>query len=1223
MRLIQLYGTDPHLLTLKPFDRDKAHAYLVAQHPGADADHVLDHLEAHNLEDLYRNPLTLGLMGRVARTDAQLPATRAALFERVCTLVWPEHDADRQEEGLAQLSEADALDAAGAIAAGMLFSGAEVISAAGAAQVQEGDVRLADLEDLPTAEAARAIFSSKLFQSVGTSRAAPIHKVVAEYLGARWLARQADTPRAQRRILAQLHGSGGVPASLRGLHAWLAFHSPTMAERVIAADPFGVLRYGETAALTPHLADCLFGALRALAEDDPYFRASDWDSKTAAGLMIPALKSKIDAIIASTASSAHLRSLMTEALEGTSLAAELAATLEAIMLSPERLYREREAAGDALLPHRERPWWEMTIANLTAQGGEDAPRLARHLIERVNADVPNALLVTTLFAELGMTSCSLPRRIGPRVHTMHNYDRLLDAVSSTQLIGLLDLISDFAELQDKNDWENTIEIAAITARLIVRAIDEDLLGPAQAASLWRWLGAIERAHQYDRRVKQALAESLAEADDLRHAVQKHALETDRRGDSLWITDVYLQRRLVGLAARPRDIVRMLERLERDSATDTHLRRDRDDLVRIAWGANSLDPDVLAVAEALRPGDKHLTNLLNKLNNPGKTAWEIYEGKRAAKRARKRKIEFEVTRRELKKIRGELLAGKLEAIVRPAKAYLGLYNDLSENLLPSERLAEWIGPNLRDDALIGFESVLHRNDLPTLAEISNGFARGTIFSFGFAILAGLYERMRHGKGFSDLSEPVKQAGLLLCYEDHGWNLEKEKAALCAALELSVFPAFENRLVFARRWVEPALAAGNERVAALYKLAHEPDWQATGAALGAGWLTTFTEVPESVEADLVDCLTYGGALGALRDVAEVRAATTFRNLNHALSWLAIDVLVRFDCVRADLSGIGKNNPEFIWFLRDRFRLERHGMMQVTVAQAEWIITEFREQWPNAVALNSGWGDTRDHHATDFLRALINRIADDTSVEAGEAMARLTAGPDDSYANLVRHMAAEQRQKRAEEIFSPLAPRDLAALLQDAPPGNIEDLKALVLEELDVARRKLIGDDLDSVNEFWTDDGKPRDENRCRDRLAAMISPELARYGIQRITEADMPNTKRADIAFALGGMQLRIEIKGQWHTDVWDAATDQLDAQYLADWRSQQRGIYIVFWFGELPSRSNRRLKTHPCAITPPTSAKEMRTMLIARLPEGRRALIDVVVLDASAGNPTLSTKHVLQ
>lgn len=178
--LRRLYGAEPKILKLEPFDRTEARAYLIAKHPSIDPDHVLDHLAAHSLDELHHNPLTLGLMGRVAESDAQLPASRAALFERVCTLVWPEHDSDRQDGGLAQLAQDEALDAVGAIAAGLLFAGAEAASVAGAAQVQQGDLRLSDLETLPRAKAARELFSSKLFQSVGTWRAKPIHRVIAE-----------------------------------------------------------------------------------------------------------------------------------------------------------------------------------------------------------------------------------------------------------------------------------------------------------------------------------------------------------------------------------------------------------------------------------------------------------------------------------------------------------------------------------------------------------------------------------------------------------------------------------------------------------------------------------------------------------------------------------------------------------------------------------------------------------------------------------------------------------------------------------------------------------------------------------------------------------------------------------------------------------------------------------------------------------------------------------
>ena len=1211
--LRQFYGVDLRILTLEPFDHVEARAFLLARHPSVDADHVLDHLASHSLDELNRNPLTLGLMGRVAESDTQLPATRATLFERIGTLIWPEHDSDRQDEGLAQLTQDEALDAAGAIAAGLLFGGAEAVSAAGAARVQQGDVRLTELETLPKAGAVRAIFSSKLFHSVGPSRAKLIHRVITEYLGARWLARQATTPRAQRRALAQLHGNGGVPASLRGLHAWLAYHSPAMAERVIAEDPYGVLRYGETAALTPHLANCLFEALCRLAEDDPYFRAADWDSKTATGLMIPTLKPKIDAIIGSAASSAHLRSLLIEGLEGTPLAAELAYTLEAILLSPARSYRDRNYAANALLSHRDRAWWRATIATLTDQGDDDGPRLAHQLIQHIDADVSDELLVATVFAEMGMTSCPLPSRKRRRIHTVRSYDSLFVAIPSARLVGVLDLIADYAALLRDGDWAHAGELADIVANLIARAIDEGVIGPTEAPAVWRWLGTIEQGRRYHHEVQRTLSARLTTHDELRRAIQAHVLANDRRDDSLWITEMYLRRRLVALTTQPGDIVCALDRLALGSNKDPDLRQDWRDLVSVAWGPDGLDPDVQAAAEKFRRGDNLLGDFLRKLENPKKPAWEIRQEKEAAKRDRKRKVAFEEARRAFDKARDDLRAGKLGAILQPAQVYLDRSHELPSELSPGERLATWIGPDLRDDALLGFEAVLHRTDLPTPAEIADGFARGTIYNYGFAIMAGLYERMRSTKGITDLPEPLKQVALLLNYDDYGWNRHTEKEALRAALETEVIPTPEARQAFARLWIEPALAAGNEHVAGLYRLAHDPDWQATGAALGAGWLAVFPNVPESVEAELVDCLTYGGALVSLREVAEARAGTVFRNFDHMLSWLAIEVLVRFELVRADLVGIGLDYPEFIWFLRNRLQFERRGgMLPLTVAQAEWIITEFRGQWAYTVLEGSSSGNTNDYDATDFLRSLISRIGDDTSVEATEAMARLVTAPTDSYAELIRHMAAEQRQKRAEEDFSALSPGDVAALLDDGPPGNIEDLKALVLEEMAVAQRKLIGDDLDSVVEFWTDAGIPRDENRCRDRLAAMIGPELARYDIQRITEADMPQTKRADLAYARGTMQLPMEVKGQWHSEVWNAAIDQLDTRYLIDWRSEQRGIYCVLWFGVLSSTTGRRLRAHPDGLAAPQSAEEMRMMLIDRIPEARRTLIDVLVLDLGAG-----------
>ncbi|WP_061908795.1 hypothetical protein [Devosia sp. Leaf420] len=143
-------------------------------------------------------------------------------------------------------------------------------------------------------------------------------------------------------------------------------------------------------------------------------------------------------------------------------------------------------------------------------------------------------------------------------------------------------------------------------------------------------------------------------------------------------------------------------------------------------------------------------------------------------------------------------------------------------------------------------------------------------------------------------------------------------------------------------------------------------------------------------------------------------------------------------------------------------------------------------------------------------------------------------------------------------------------------------------------------------------PFNENRCRDRFAAMIEPELGRFGVLRITEADMPRSKRADLALAKGAMHQPMEVKGQWIDDVWDAATGQLDRQYLIDWRSEGRGIYLVLWFGTVRADSGRRLKVHPDAHPAPADKEEMRRIIIDRIPASRRDRIDVVVLDLCSG-----------
>lgn len=1214
--LCQIYSVEPTILTLEALNREEASIFLAQRYPTVDSEHVLIHLDEHGIAELYSNPLTLGLMGQVAERDTQLPATRAALFERVSILLWPEHDPNRQDIGLGKITQDQALSAAGAIMAGLLLAGGDAVSLAGSGQLQDGDVSLAELEALPEATAAREIFSSKLFYSVGANRAKPIHRVIAEFLGARWLAQQATVARSQRRLLRQLQGSGAVPASLRGLHAWLAFHSLPMAIPVIAADPFGVLRHGETTSLTAEQADCMFDAFQSLAELDPYFRAQDWDSHPATGLMRPSLRAKVESTIASAQSNTHFRFLLIEGLKNTPLAGDLANTLEAIMFSTERFYHERADAAEALVPYRNRAWWQQAVSILRDQGTEDSTRLARNMIEEIVCDVTDDLLVATLLAELGVTICPLPKVNTQRALTLRHYGHIVDMLPTGRLMNVLNLLVEHAPLLEDADWQSNNDLAELATLLFIRAIDEKVVLPENAAQAWNWLGILQRAENFHRDTKNLLQVRLDADENLRRAIQYHALYGARPRSTIWVSEFDLSRRMVGLAAHPQDVTWFLDQLAESDNKDPVLREDWCDLIRLGIGPAGFPPNLRLSSDKFQAGDQQLDAFVRRLENPKKTAWMRKEERNNAKREKRGRIDNEIIRRFYSKNRAKLRAGELGVIVDPGKAYLGLFRNLSQEKPPTARIADWLGAELADDVMAGLEAVLHRSDIPSPEQVAKGFVENKIWNYCYAILAGLLARQHAGLDFENLSTDVRTTGLLLLYENPiGLRVDDDLSSLRDALEESVISTTVQREDFARNWIEPSLVARKSNASGLYVLAHNQRWKATATALVPGWLITFLDLPEQVERTLVDCLTHSGALASLASVAAARDSITFRNEEHMFAWLAIDVLVRFDIALPNLSGIGTEHPEFIWFLRNRFQFERRGATHtIGIGQAKWIISQFRAQWPYAVLNGSGSGNTNPYDATDFLRTMINRIANDTSLEATEAMQVLMAEPPDSYSDLIRHMAAEQRQKRAEEEFAPLFPKDLEKLLIEGPPTNADDLKSLVLEELSVAQKILRGDDVDQVRDFWSDLGIPYDENRCRDRLAAIIGPELIRYDIHRITEADMPKNKRADLAFARGRLQLPMEVKGQWHSNVWDAATEQLDLKYLIDWRSEQRGIYCVLWFGDLPSSSGRRLQAPPTGFKSPASANEMRKMLVSRIPEGRRALIDVVVVDLTAGKP---------
>lgn len=692
INLQKIYQKPVHIATIDAFNRVEAAEFLAVKFSTVDAILVLSHLDHHGISDLYTNPLTLGLMGSVALADKNLPATRGALFERVCALIWPEHNIERHDLAASQLSARSALSAAGAIMASLLLAGADSLVVLGPS-TQDGEIPLTDVKQLPGAQDADLIVGSKLFVSAGTGRAQPIHRVLAEYLGARWLAERANTPRLARRVLGHFQLAGAVPASLRGMHAWLAYHSPTMALSVIRADPFGVLRYGEIQNFTNAQTAALFDALELLARDAPYFLGTNWENHTAAGLMISPLQERIRAVIASAESNTHLRLLLVEGIAGTGLAETLADTLEDIMFSSDRLYRERRAAAEALMRFRGLAWSQRSIQKLHEQASSSANQLARVMAENIDCDVSDELLVSIVFAELGLSVCPLPREKKGKVYVFRDFRTLAKRLPSKRIMPMLDTLLEYASglSQAEDTLDTSLEdISEIASSLLVRGITEEFLTAADAGRVWRWLGLVKNERQYLKREKTRLQTALDAQDDLRHAIQVHALYRPLSDENIWHVEMELGSRLTGLLSHPADVTWLFERLLIIKSEDAH--KAWCDLVQLSISAKIFSAEVRAASQLYQRDNAELALFVHKLEHPEKPEWLIEQERRTAEEEQEQRSERENFCRYLRGQQDDLRAGEI-SVSRLAQMYLDIVYDDTQAPTGKERLIRWVGEEL--------------------------------------------------------------------------------------------------------------------------------------------------------------------------------------------------------------------------------------------------------------------------------------------------------------------------------------------------------------------------------------------------------------------------------------------------------------------------------------------------------------------------------------------------
>ena len=550
------YAQPPTELHLKPFDDEDARQFLASRNV-ADTAAVIRHFDERGLSDFLGNPQTLDLIAKIADN---LPDTRRELFARAIDVLSVEAN-DRKAD--AALAQADALLAGGATCAALILGGFAGVVRKGTANTGAGELALADAKAF-VGDNLVPVLKTNLFRGLGRDRYSYWHRSIGEYLAATWLAARTDSPPKRKRLLTLFHAQGLVPASLRGLHAWLAL-DPHLSEAVISADPMGVITYGDADCLTVGQGRAMIAALRAALIANP--AVIGWGNHRARGLVQPGLCADVEAALTDPSTPPRLRQLLIEQLHGSAVAARLAPALRAILLDPANHFAMRSGAGEALAALSIDDWPQI-VATIRGEATHDATRLAMELIDRVgHAIFSDRAIVATIFADAGLLISPLKPEGQDRL--VGKFVRTHRLIADDRLDTVLDLFCEYAAaLLPSHGGYELNELIDLTYALILRRIDLALIEPLR---LWRWLQPFKDQSGYRRDNLEKLQTWVRAHDDVRRAIQRHVLLDEVNNRNIWQRAMRLSRRTQGLSLDEADVVALLVALDSADRQDERWR----------------------------------------------------------------------------------------------------------------------------------------------------------------------------------------------------------------------------------------------------------------------------------------------------------------------------------------------------------------------------------------------------------------------------------------------------------------------------------------------------------------------------------------------------------------------------------------------------------------------------------------------------------------------------
>lgn len=1165
--------------------------------------------QAYNkgVSSLLNNPQTLIMLARSVN-NGRWPRTKKDLYENATSLLLTEHNNNHQHKPLAAYTVNELKKAAGAACAVLLIADIEGISL-----LKSGNNPYAEIP-YPNSDTILAALTKRAFVTLDQQEQVTYsHRTIAEYLAACWLVNTIRNGLPISRVCSLLCVDNHPAPELRGLYAWLTQLLPEHTNALLAADPYGVLVQGDVSCLSLSSRKALLNALVNLAHKDPWFRGQDWTSEPLGALSTPEMADEFKILLAKQPPQFHLRSIVLDAISHGESQPIFKDELLHIFCDNTANYAERSSAFSGLI-HAVPNGKELVVKAVRErlQTSNDDLRLKEEVMADMFEGYFNLNDVLQLISEYGHRKKD--GMVGGLWSLGHKLP--LDVLSE-----LLDRISQIKLYNDSIYRKIEHFNYEILKRVLFSGKSIDV------EKLWFWVSNIKYDSSYyrgDDAIKDWFAANQnCVADLLKIALSKQS-DLENIG-GFWHDFQQLTKFTLTIEQLIDSAFSLIAEKDFCDAKDQFIFK----LVFHLTICYTTDFEKFTLLFNYGNSHPELAKIVPLFCHSNVPDWRLKHANDAIRRKKKQETTQLKNCADFEKQKNLIRTGQhLGWLGVLAKHYLPDFSDVDRQQTPEKRLSHRLGEQNAADALEGLRAILNRSDLPTPLEIANLYGENKYYPdlWWYAVLAGMTENWFYQSDLNSYPENALKAALALnLLFPRFYHFEGNR---CSQIE----PDWQKALFQYKpelvqtvylEVIETLLKTKRDYVQGIREICQYPRLTINRPAIVLRLLTHYSNTPiQELETLLLTALTLPEIASELLLLIEKTLQPHTRvRLKQKDLWLCAGFVMDFEQFKDTVTWCVAKKNDFVWTLMSfigaaHSSSDKKQPDHFRAAQLGFLVRLVGKRFPHVEHPRNGWsGSHNPWDAADFVKRHINLLSTQMDKESVSQLNSLIDEPElDSYRDHIKHAAANQAALRREQHFDRPNWQQTIDSLKNGKPAHIADLHALTIEHLNDVANRIRTENTDIFKSFWNEDSygkiteEPKPEESCRDRLIDLLRPKFRFLGISVEPENHMALDKRADIVLKyLTDQTLPIEVKRDYHDDLWAACENQLDRLYTRDPQAQGYGIYLVFWFG---SQRRRLMPKPPSPLQKPTTAQELEDALRSLIKAENQSRLAVVVLDVT-------------